>query len=133
MEPTMDSLVCLRNMDLDDLPRIYESQLDSESNRMAVTIPRSVEAFDAHWKSHFRTQTSQREQSRLAMCWLQKRLLIHRQELRFIFLLLWLRFGQNLSLRHLAKCMAPASEWHRHPYLQDTCDKSQSRGHTPRL
>jgi RimJ/RimL family protein N-acetyltransferase len=28
---------------------MYEMQLDPESNRMAATIPRSREAFDAHW------------------------------------------------------------------------------------
>jgi RimJ/RimL family protein N-acetyltransferase len=32
-----------------DLPRIYDLQLDPESNRMAVTIPRTREAFDSHW------------------------------------------------------------------------------------
>ncbi len=31
------------------MPRIYELQFDPESNRMAVTIPRSREAFDSHW------------------------------------------------------------------------------------
>jgi RimJ/RimL family protein N-acetyltransferase len=33
----------------DDLPRMYELQLDPDSNRMAVTIPRTREAFDATW------------------------------------------------------------------------------------
>src|SRR5258708_4199696 len=28
---------------------MYDLQLDPESNRMAVTIPRTAEAFDAHW------------------------------------------------------------------------------------
>src|SRR5262249_55524664 len=28
---------------------MYEMQLDPESNRMAVTIPRTGEAFDSHW------------------------------------------------------------------------------------
>ncbi len=32
-----------------DLPRMFELQLDPDSNRMAVTIPRSREAFDTHW------------------------------------------------------------------------------------
>ena len=32
-----------------DLPRMYDLQLDPESNRMAVTIPRTREAFDSHW------------------------------------------------------------------------------------
>lgn len=44
-------VVCLRNVERKDLPRVYEFQLDPESNRMAVTIPRSAEVFDAHWKS----------------------------------------------------------------------------------
>ena len=42
-------VVSLRNVERNDLPRIYEFQLDPESNRMAVTIPRSAEVFDAHW------------------------------------------------------------------------------------
>lgn len=28
---------------------MYDMQLDPESNRTAVTIPRTLEAFDAHW------------------------------------------------------------------------------------
>ena len=28
---------------------MYQMQLDPEANRLAVTIPRSAEAFDAHW------------------------------------------------------------------------------------
>ncbi len=44
-----DDRVRLRPVQSDDLPRMYEMQLDPESNRMAVTIPRSREAFDAHW------------------------------------------------------------------------------------
>lgn len=46
---TTSDLVRLRNVERDDLPRMYEMQLDPESNRMAVTIPRSAEAFEAHW------------------------------------------------------------------------------------
>lgn len=42
-------VVSLRNVERDDLPRIYEFQLDPESNRMAVTISRSADAFDTHW------------------------------------------------------------------------------------
>jgi RimJ/RimL family protein N-acetyltransferase len=42
-------LVRLRNVERDDLPRMYQMQLDPESNRLAVTTPRSAEAFDAHW------------------------------------------------------------------------------------
>lgn len=41
--------VRLRPVAAGDLPRMYEMQLDPESNRMAVTIPRSREAFDTHW------------------------------------------------------------------------------------
>src|SRR5262249_43335977 len=49
MDPALDGLIRLRNVERDDLPRISEMQLDPESNRMAVTIPRSAEAFEAHW------------------------------------------------------------------------------------
>ena len=41
--------VRLRPVEPADLPRIYDLQLDPESNRMAVTIPRTREAFDSHW------------------------------------------------------------------------------------
>lgn len=46
---TSDEGVSLRPVGPGDLPRMYEMQLDPESNRMAVTTPRSREAFDAHW------------------------------------------------------------------------------------
>ncbi|MBN9518217.1 GNAT family N-acetyltransferase [bacterium] len=46
--PTSD-LVRLRPVEQDDLPRMFEWQLDPESNRMAVTIPRTRDVFDAHW------------------------------------------------------------------------------------
>jgi RimJ/RimL family protein N-acetyltransferase len=36
-------------MEPGDLHRIFELQLDPESNRMAMTIPRTREAFDVHW------------------------------------------------------------------------------------
>jgi RimJ/RimL family protein N-acetyltransferase len=42
-------VVRLRPVEADDLPRLYQMQLDPESNRMASTIPRTAEAFDAHW------------------------------------------------------------------------------------
>ena len=42
--------VRLRPIEPDDLPRMYELQRDPESNRMAVTIPRTREAFDALWE-----------------------------------------------------------------------------------
>src|SRR5262249_53502970 len=47
-EATCDR-VRLRPVEPGDLPRMYDLQLDPESNRMAVTIPRTSEAFDAHW------------------------------------------------------------------------------------
>jgi RimJ/RimL family protein N-acetyltransferase len=48
-DPTTSDLIRLRNVERDDLPRMFEMQLDPESNRLAVTIPRSAEAFEAHW------------------------------------------------------------------------------------
>jgi RimJ/RimL family protein N-acetyltransferase len=52
--PSTSGLVRLRTVERDDLPRMYQMQLDPESNRMAVTIPRSAEAFDAHWANVMR-------------------------------------------------------------------------------
>jgi RimJ/RimL family protein N-acetyltransferase len=46
---TTDESIRLRPVQPGDLPRMYDLQLDSESNRMAVTIPRTREAFDSHW------------------------------------------------------------------------------------
>jgi RimJ/RimL family protein N-acetyltransferase len=46
---TTDDCVWLRPVQPGDLPRIYDLQLDPESNRMAVMIPRTLEVFDAHW------------------------------------------------------------------------------------
>lgn len=46
---TTDECVWLRLIQPCDLPRMYDMQLDPESNRMAVTIPRTREAFDSHW------------------------------------------------------------------------------------
>jgi RimJ/RimL family protein N-acetyltransferase len=46
---TADESVRLRPVQPDDLPRMYDLQLDPESNRMAVMLPRTAEAFDAHW------------------------------------------------------------------------------------
>ena len=46
---TADDRVRLRPVQPGDLPRMYELQLDPDSNRMAVTIPRTREAFDSHW------------------------------------------------------------------------------------
>ncbi len=52
--PATSGLVRLRNVEPGDLPRMYEMQLDPESNRMAVTNPRSAEAFEAHWANVLR-------------------------------------------------------------------------------
>lgn len=46
---TADEVVSLRPVQPGDLPRLCEMQFDPESNRMAGTIPRTREAFDAHW------------------------------------------------------------------------------------
>ncbi len=46
---TAEEGVRLRPVEPGDLPRMYELQLDPESNRMAMTIPRAREAFDEHW------------------------------------------------------------------------------------
>ncbi len=54
MDSATTGLVRLRNVERDDLPRMYRMQLDPESNRMAVTIPRSAEAFDVHWADALR-------------------------------------------------------------------------------
>jgi RimJ/RimL family protein N-acetyltransferase len=48
-DSTASGLVRLRNVERDDLPRMFQMQLDPDSNRMAATIPRSAEAFEAHW------------------------------------------------------------------------------------
>jgi RimJ/RimL family protein N-acetyltransferase len=47
--PTTADRVRLRPVEPGDLPRVYDLQLDPESNRMAATIPRTREAFDSHW------------------------------------------------------------------------------------
>lgn len=41
--------VQIRPVEPGDLPRMFELQLDPDSNRMAVTNPRTREAFDTHW------------------------------------------------------------------------------------
>jgi RimJ/RimL family protein N-acetyltransferase len=46
---TADEVVRLRPVQPGDLPRVYELQLDPEANRMAVTTPRTREAFNSHW------------------------------------------------------------------------------------
>lgn len=50
----MNHAVSIRNVERDDLPRIYEFQIDPESNRIAVTIPRSAYGFGAHWENALR-------------------------------------------------------------------------------
>ena len=54
MQQTRISNIRLRDVTHDDLPRIYVMQLDLESNRLAVTIPRSAVAFDALWSNVLR-------------------------------------------------------------------------------
>jgi len=46
---TTNECVWLRPVQPCDLPRMFDLQLDPESNRMAVMIPRTLEAFNAHW------------------------------------------------------------------------------------
>jgi RimJ/RimL family protein N-acetyltransferase len=53
-DPTTGDLVRLRSVERDDLPRMFQMQLDPESNRLAVTIPRGAEAFEAHWDDALR-------------------------------------------------------------------------------
>ncbi len=43
------TIVRLRPVEFGDLQRMYELQCDPESNRLAVTNPRTRDAFDAHW------------------------------------------------------------------------------------
>ncbi len=54
MQHTRISKIRLRDATHDDLPRIYEMQLDLESNRVAVTIPRSAVAFEELWSKILR-------------------------------------------------------------------------------
>lgn len=59
-QPTCDR-VRLRPGEPGDLLRMFELQNDPESNRMAVTTPRTREAFDAYWaKSLTNLQTTTR-------------------------------------------------------------------------
>lgn len=48
-DPSASGPVHLRPVGRGDLPGVYVMQLDPESNRMAVTIPWTREAFDSHW------------------------------------------------------------------------------------
>jgi RimJ/RimL family protein N-acetyltransferase len=49
VNPTACTHVWLRPVEAGDLPRMFDLQLDPESNRMAVMLPRTAEAFAAHW------------------------------------------------------------------------------------
>lgn len=51
MDPVVISRVRLREIAQDDLPGIYEFNLDPDANRLAATLPRSAEDFQAHWKT----------------------------------------------------------------------------------
>lgn len=57
MDPATGDLVRLRSVERDDLPRLYQMQLDPESNRLAATNPRTAEAFDTHWADALRDPT----------------------------------------------------------------------------
>ncbi len=48
----------LRKTTKDDLPELFEMQLDPLSNAMAVTNPRSPEAFAAHWDNVFQDSST---------------------------------------------------------------------------
>ncbi len=50
-------IVTLRVLEADDLPTMFEMQLDPESNRMAVTNPRTAEAFDMLWAENLQNPT----------------------------------------------------------------------------
>jgi RimJ/RimL family protein N-acetyltransferase len=47
----MQSSIRLRPVEVTDLPWVYMMQTDPESNAMAVTRPRTEEAFYQHWQS----------------------------------------------------------------------------------
>ncbi len=49
----MSDNVWLRPMEVSDLPIYFQYQLDPEANAMAVTRPRSPEAFAEHWAVSF--------------------------------------------------------------------------------
>ncbi|WP_020474705.1 GNAT family N-acetyltransferase [Zavarzinella formosa] len=57
MSSATDDSVQIRDIEPEDLPRMFQMQLDTESNRMAVTIPRSAEVFDSHWADALRDPT----------------------------------------------------------------------------
>lgn len=45
------NLVRLRKVEPNDLPRLYEFNLDPDANRMAATIPRNADSFAARWEN----------------------------------------------------------------------------------
>jgi RimJ/RimL family protein N-acetyltransferase len=51
MEPIVVSHIRLRNIEQNDLRRLYEFNLDPDANCLAATIPRSAGAFEAHWEN----------------------------------------------------------------------------------
>jgi len=51
MKPIVISQVRLRDIEQDDLPRMYEFNLDPDANRLAGTIPRCADAFRVHWEN----------------------------------------------------------------------------------
>lgn len=57
--------VRLRGLERDDLPKMYELQLDPESNLMAATIPRTRAEFDAHWA---KCLADQRNSTKAILC-----------------------------------------------------------------
>ena len=46
---SIEKAVRIRPIELGDLDTLYEIEVDPESNAMAVTIPRTKDAFDKHW------------------------------------------------------------------------------------
>lgn len=51
MGPIDIDQVGLRDLRQDDLPRLFEFNLDPVANRLAATIPRSAEAFASNWRN----------------------------------------------------------------------------------
>ena len=50
MNKPVNEIVSLRQVQVGDLERMYEFEADSESNRMAATIPRPRDKFISHWE-----------------------------------------------------------------------------------
>jgi len=51
VEPMINTPVRLRDVEQNDLPRLYEFNLDPDANCLALTIPRSADAFNARWEA----------------------------------------------------------------------------------